>query len=158
MVGPAPRHYTGPPGGAQLERMDFEFFGNCLALGAALGTGGQASQIHSESAQTLRIHTDIALVQLPAHIAITQPCTPSIASTQRVSLNITSTQLRTSRIANTQPCTPSIPNTQQVFSNIASVQRYCCSTAACAHRTSRKYTASRLGRRDPDHRSGSPKR
>ena len=46
-----------------------KFFGNCLALGAALGTGDQASEIHSESAQTLRIHTDIALAQLPAHIA-----------------------------------------------------------------------------------------
>ena len=84
----------------------------------------KASQIHSESAQILRIHTDIALVQLPAHIAITQPCTPSIASTQRVRSNMTSTQLCTSRIATAQPCTPSIPNTQRVSSNIASMQRY----------------------------------
>ena len=74
MVGLAPRHYTGFPG-AQLDHMNFEFWGNCSALGAVLGTGGQASQIHSESAQTLRIRTDIALVQLLAHIAITQPCT-----------------------------------------------------------------------------------
>ena len=42
---------------------------NCSAMHT------QASQIHSESAQTLRMHTDIALAQLPAHIAITQPCT-----------------------------------------------------------------------------------
>ena len=82
MVGPAPRHYTGPPGGgAQLEHMDFEFFGNCLDLGAVLGTGGQASQIRSESAQTLRRHTDIALVQLPAHIA-------NPANTQRVGSDV----------------------------------------------------------------------
>ena len=142
MVGLAPRHYTGFPG-AQLEHMNFEFWGNCSALGAVLGTGGQASQIRSESAQTLRRHTDIALVQLPAHIAITQPCTPSIT---QVSSSIANTQLRTSSIAIAQPCTPSIPNTQRVSSNIASMQRYCSSTAACTHRKSkhRKYTASQL--------------
>ena len=45
-----------------------------------------------------------------------------------------------------QKCTSSIPKTQRVSSKIASVQRYCCSTAACAHRKSkhRKYTASQL--------------
>ena len=63
--------------------MDFEFFGNSLALGAVLGTGGQASQIHSESAQTLRVYSDIAVAQLPAHIA-----NPSIANTQRVGLDV----------------------------------------------------------------------
>ena len=63
--------------------MDFEFFGNCLALGAVLGTGGQASQIHSESAQILRVYIDIAVVQLPAHIA-----NPSIANTQRVGSDV----------------------------------------------------------------------
>ena len=54
----------------------------------------QASQRHSESAQRLRVYSDIAVVQLLAHIA-----NPSIASTQRVSSNVTNTQLRTSSIA-----------------------------------------------------------
>ena len=81
VVGPAPRHYTGPRGERSWSTWILSFLGNSLVLGAVLGTGGQASQIHSESAQTLRIHTDIALVQLPVHIAITQPCTLSIAST-----------------------------------------------------------------------------
>ena len=40
----------------------------------------QASQIHSESAQILRVYSDITKVLLPApHIVITQPCTPSIS-------------------------------------------------------------------------------
>ena len=63
--------------------MDFELFGDCLALEAVLGTGGQASQIHSESAQILRVYIDIAVVQLLAHIA-----NPSIAITQRVGSDV----------------------------------------------------------------------
>ena len=57
----------------------------------------QASQRHSESAQRLRVYSDIAVVQLLAHIA-----NPSIANTQRVSSNVASTQLHTARIANTE--------------------------------------------------------
>ena len=54
----------------------------------------QASQIHSESAQILRVCSDTDVVQPLVHIA-----NPSIASTQRVSSNVTNTQLRTSSIA-----------------------------------------------------------
>ena len=57
----------------------------------------QASQRHSESAQRLRVYSDIAVVQLLAHIA-----NPSIASTQRVSSNVASAQLHAARIANAE--------------------------------------------------------
>ena len=56
-----------------------------------------ASQRHSESSQRLRAYSDIAVVQLLAHIA-----NPSIASTQRVSSNVASAQLHAARIANTE--------------------------------------------------------
>ena len=57
----------------------------------------QASQRHSESSQRLRAYSDIAVVQLLAHIA-----NPSIASTQRISSNVASAQLHAARIANTE--------------------------------------------------------
>ena len=57
----------------------------------------QASRIHSESAHILQVYSDIAVVQLLAHIA-----NPSIANTQRVSSNVASTQLHTARIAKTE--------------------------------------------------------
>ena len=62
----------------------------------------RALRIHIESAQILRIQPDIAVVQPPAHIAVTQPCAPSVANTQRVSSDIPTVQLRTPSAESTQ--------------------------------------------------------